>query len=407
MLKLCDIMNPLEKAKEFLLKTQDKNGSWNKGKISTSGPDYLQLVLALTSQAVRSLLYLDGDTKQISLGINFCYKDIIEESDPLELIALKLNVLNYSNADYIEQTKKKLVKILTKRQDRKGFWSIFPINSNLTNTMVAEALDKNNVEKLNSWLLKNKATDGIGWGLNETSSTSQVSFTANCFLCLMLTQNYYDEKIENFLIQKQMKDGGWPSSELTYPYESTIYGTSLAILSLLYMKGITKEVKKGINFLLEHQLADGSWGLKKDDKEGEYFTTYYAIRTLVYFNVLEKIDNYIYNAIENRVAFNRFIFTSFEKRLKENYQNSYLKNIFNSSLATTQSAIERRKEIINILQEKGEMDVSDVIDNLKDRNFDINKKTHLAQIKNDMKALVDLGIILENKKKYFLTMRVL
>jgi squalene cyclase len=61
------------------------------------------------------------------------------------------------------------------------------------------------------------------------------------------------------LLQEQREDGGWAQLPTL---ESDAYATGLALYALQQGGGVSSQhpaVKKGIRFLLERQLSDGSW----------------------------------------------------------------------------------------------------------------------------------------------------
>ena len=140
------------------------------------------------------------------------------------------------------------------KQSKEGYWPGFPKTSNLTNFIVIDSIKKYEckeaLEKIKEWTLNHKAKDGIGWGLNDDDKDSQVSFTVNALLTLLPCKESAKskdiEKAIEFLESKQIKDGGWPSSNLTYPAESTTYATSLVCLILLRTKDINSKNKESL-----------------------------------------------------------------------------------------------------------------------------------------------------------------
>ena len=269
-----DIKNALEKGKDYLLKKQNDEGYWvSETSTVSKGPEYLQKPIVRTSEIVEALLHLElEDTSPINKGIYYCYKEKVEDTDTIELLSSKLKALSYSNVQYIQKKAKQIFKIILERQNKEGYWPSFPKTSNLTNYLVAESLReydcKEDLEKLRKWLIEHKAKDGQGWGINESSEKSQVSFTANAILTIFNQEDINNKEIENgikFLESKQMKDGGWPSSELTYPNESTVYATALVCLILIKTKDNINDkiIESSIKFLLNTQLKNRSWPFKK------------------------------------------------------------------------------------------------------------------------------------------------
>ncbi|MBS3152898.1 terpene cyclase/mutase family protein [Candidatus Woesearchaeota archaeon] len=308
------------------------------------------------------------------------------------------------------------------KQSKEGYWPGFPKTSNLTNFIVIDSIKKYEckeaLEKIKEWTLNHKAKDGIGWGLNDDDKDSQVSFTVNALLTLLPCKESAKskdiEKAIEFLESKQIKDGGWPSSNLTYPAESTTYATSLVCLILLRTKDInSKNLEASIKFLINSQLPDGSWPLKKGEEKGVHFATCFVIKTLRYYQYLkEKLkEQDVYNLlknIENKELIINYLINEFESSIRKGFLIIKPEEILDKILATTSSAVKRRKIVLEILENEGEKDTADIIDALKrlEGYKGLHKKSHLAQIKNDMDALLNLGFVEEHNRKYFLVKKI-
>ena len=81
------------------------------------------------------------------------------------------------------------------------------------------------------------------------------------------------------------------------------------------------------------------------------------------------------------------------------------KALLNSRLlGSTKSAIDRRKEILRILDENGPKDIAQIIDFLREKPAykNLNKKSHMTQIKNDVEYLRALNLIAEFEREYYL-----
>ena len=176
---------------------------------------------------------------------------------------------------------------------------------------------------------------------------------------------------------------------------------------------LNEQINKGIQFLLDIQLSDGGWPLKKGDASQNY-TTCYAIKVLVqYLYILtefEKPD--IKELIEltnvSTPAITRYLFHKLRTELKENYQTAYKNVLVERAIATTENAADRRFHILSILDQKGALDTAQIIDELKaNPEFrHLHKRSHLAQIKNDMSSMEKLGLIEENHRKYYLVVKI-
>lgn len=412
-----EIKESTNKAKEFLLSTQNEEGYWSSDISENKGPQYLQKPISITPQIIETLILLNlKDLSPVNKAIFYCYKEKVEDSDPIELLAYQLKALSYSNTKFIEKKAKKILAIILNKQTKEGYWPSFPKTSNLTNFIVTEIISNykpENLNKIKSYLLKNKSKDNLGWGLNEEDKV-QVSFTANAILTLFYCKedimNKNIQEAVKFLESKQTKDGGWPSSNLTYPVESTTYATALVCLVLLRTKDIENvNLKLGIKFLLNSQLENGSWPLKKGDNKGEYFTTCLVVKTLLYYNYLkEKINeentSKLLENFQNKEYITNYLLNEFEVNIKTNFLKVNPESLLDKILATTPSAVKRRKIILNILEDEGEKDTANIIDDLKrfEGYKSLHKRSHLAQIKNDMDTLVNLGFVEQYNRKYFL-----
>ncbi len=80
-------------------------------------------------------------------------------------------------------------------------------------------------------------------------------------------QQEYIREAVNYLQRMQNDDGGWGESNDSYypprhyrPYQSTAFQTAWALLALLAVgEAHTDTVKKGIQYLIDHQADDGQW----------------------------------------------------------------------------------------------------------------------------------------------------
>ena len=237
-----ELLSSVKKAVEFLLNNQNEEGSWYSTTIDYKGPTYLQKAISVTPQVIDSLVYLNlEDNSQINKAILYCFKEKLDIADPTELLALQLLALNYSNTKAIGIKAKQLVEFILKKQSDEGYWHSFPKISNLTTFFVIPSIReyecKENIEKAKNWILNSQSKDNLGWGANEEAGEAQISFTANAILSLLeADENIKNKKIQDsieFIKSKQLKDGGWPSSSLTYNKDSTTYATALVCLALI------------------------------------------------------------------------------------------------------------------------------------------------------------------------------
>ena len=102
------------------------------------------------------------------------------------------------------------------------------------------------------------------------------------------------------------------------------------------------------------------------------------------------------------------IVEDFEQKTKNKYLDSIYTNLINAKLlGTTAPAIKRRKEILKILAAEGEKDTAELIDSLKIiKGYEkLNKRYHLAQIKNDMVHLEALKLVNVNERRRYFVVR--
>ena len=117
-----EIKISLDNAQTYLLSKQSQEGCWVSETITESkGPEYLQKPIVRTSEIIDALIHLElENTSPINKGIYYCYKEKVEDTDVLDLLALKLKALRYSNVQYIQKKAKQILKIIIERQNKEG-----------------------------------------------------------------------------------------------------------------------------------------------------------------------------------------------------------------------------------------------------------------------------------------------
>ncbi|RME77761.1 hypothetical protein D6774_03415 [Candidatus Woesearchaeota archaeon] len=416
----------LEHAKNYLLQQQNTNGSWTyENAVNIQGPEHLHRPLFLTSMALNTLLLIaPRNTAAISRAIHYVSEQKIDENDHVDLLASQLWGIKAGNTRRLEEKKEELLNLILKRRSPEGIWREFSGASNLTlyGVMlgIRDLVEDSIYAPLRAWLLTHKAQDGIGWGLHENFESTQVSFSTNAMLTLLYAGedplNKDIQQAKEFLLSSHLtSEGGWPSSALTIPKESTTYGTALTIITLLHTHEDLQDerVKKGISWLLETQLPNGSWPLRRDGQGGEYYTTYYAVKALRYYQYLqEQLTKHevrvLLKHVEHPCYLARYLFRMHDLEMLAHYRNSFGFDLLERSLATTEAATQRRKTILDILSSHSALDCAQVLDALKEFNTykHLNKRSHLAQIKNDLDALVKLGLVHEHRRRYFLVRKI-
>jgi len=411
----------LEKAASFLEKNQQPDGSWSiVGPFGHKEPPYYQKPIVLTPEAILTLI-LSKNRRYLPLvskAINFCLKEEVTDQDHIDLWAWKAIALALSNTETCKKEHPKIIQFLEKHQAQEGYWPCFPSTYNLTNYSVILALHRigreSALKKAKSWLLKNKAADGIGWGFNHESKESEVSFTGNVTFALLLAgQDPLSgdlQKVKDFLLSKQLADGGWPSSKATIADKSTVYSTAFVVtcLSILSENTSAKQIEKGLKFLLDAQNPDGGWPLTKKEKS-EFYTTYYASYALALYKYLkENLDSPKFSYLKEKLPVQQlaqFLLLKFEEELTNWVRTATNEALADSNLiGSTFDAVMRRKDILRTLSKTIELTPAEIIDELKkDKKYEhLNKRSHITLIKNDLDYLRSLKLVFEQNNRYFI-----
>lgn len=415
------IENLFKKATSYLIRKQRKDGSWKGYAIQHKEPSVLQKEIVTTAEGVLALNISadfsdDSAFDSINSGLFYCINFDLGEKDPIEWWAFKLYALRNTNIPLAQKEIKKIRKHIASTQSKDGFWPTFPSTFNLLNNIAIRALmgsEYNDVlQKSASWFKRSMAKDGVGWGIDDKSEKSEVTFTSNVITSLVISgvdpSEKFIQKSKKFLEEKQYKNGGWPSSRFTV-HKPTIYSTAITLETLMLISDnpFSNVIKKGISFLVKNSYKGGGWPLLPGEKP-EIYTTYFAINTLYFYDFLRQRWN------DEDVVFLRkftkpqhitsYLYREFDLHLRRRFAERNFYQIAGSrSLGSTISAIKRRRRIISILANEGPKDVSEVIDSLrkiKDYSY-LNKKAHMTQIKLDLEYLRSIRIIHKKGHKYF------
>lgn len=421
-----NISNALEKARQFLVNNQKPNGAWFvAGPLAHKEPPHYQKEIVLTPEAISALVLINNKDSLNAVGraLNFCLQQQLSDRDHVDLWAWKAVGLSHSNTKLCQKMFDQIVEFLEKQQTKTGHWPCFPSTYNLTNYSVLYAIRKHakeaTLQKARGWLLKNKAKDQLGWGFNHESDESEVSYTGNVVFALMLVgEDPLAEELQEarkFLEDRQLADGGWPSSKTTIRDRSTSYGTAFATLSLVLLSEdpFNKAVEKGTKFLLEAQNEDGGWPLVKDGKS-EFYTTYYVVYALAFYKYLrENFANPKFAYLARKLKsqhLTQFLLQNFEDEKFNWIVAASIKSaITDRMLGATFDAVMRRKDILKTLSDIGQLDIAGIIDALKEnpKYQHLNKRSHMTLIKNDLDHLKSLNLVFEQDNKYFVVADVL
>ncbi|MCD6476825.1 MAG: terpene cyclase/mutase family protein [Candidatus Aenigmarchaeota archaeon] len=400
----------LERAGDYLVKEQKQDGSWEVKKVFHNEPLDWQKDIVVISQNIRTLIMLNSHKyiKSINKGIYFCCKQEFNNNVPIIWNTSKLKLLKYLSS--MEEEKEKIFKIIMKNENG-GYWYYFPKTFNLANycaiSSIYDMISSIKANQIKRWIIENKAKDKKGWGREEHSDKSSYAFTSNMIESLILLgEDPLSKDIQiasKFIKESQNKDGSWKNSNLTST-KSTTYATSLAALVVMITSDnpFNENIEKAIKYLLNSSHKNGGWPLIKGEKP-EYYSTYYVIRTLVFYNYLKEKWKYLRGMKIKPQRAAAFLFRGFEKYLKERFRILMLENTLNSNiLGNTKQAKERRYDILKILA-NGPREIADIIDELKknEKYSYLTKKYHITQIKFDLEHLKNLNLVGKHKYEYY------
>jgi prenyltransferase beta subunit len=416
------IDSALQKACTFMTEKRNAEGYWSSDTIKHNEPLELQKPIVRTGEAI--LTYVAAKNKEslplLSYALQFCLDNSLEDSDPLSLWAWKLMVASLSNTQRAKKIQKQCADLLIRQQNKAGFWPYFPGKTyNLNNYLILWSLKdydcKQTLNRAAEWLKKTRAKDKQGWSFDDKQSKSEVSFTSNIILTLIsLGEDPTSEILQTakrFLEDAQLPGGGWHSSSRTVYGQPTTYGTAIATLSLMLLANnpLNEKVAQGVNYILKRQLSDGGWSLTEEDKVGKSYTTYHCALTLAFYKFLkENLSLPKYSILKGKVApqyLTQILWKAFEEDRTYWLKLTMTQSMLNSKLlGSTNDAVNRRKDILKILDETRALTVAEIIDELKKKEIysHLKKRSHITQIKNDVEYLKSLNIIYEFDGKYFI-----
>jgi len=404
----------LKKSSELLLQNQEENGSWTKV-AEHAGHKIYQYPLILTSQAVQSLiLTLDlSYIKTIRKGLAYCLNSDFDDKTEIDISSWAVSTLLFSNTQAYLNKAKQGVGFLLHRQNAQGYWPRYPKTNILTNfsalRAVKEYLPEDKATIFKEWLIKNKASDGIGWGFDATEQTESRFTSYGILSFLMCGASPGDENIQKareFIKQNQDENGCWRLPETL----DIVHRTSLSTLVLMLTSEnpFNKNVEKAVEFLISTQKEDGSY-------------KYWSIHSIYFTHLLFSFYLYLKQRWNSEALVNLrkqlthpqtmtlYLFRQFEQGIKVNLQLAIYKSVLSSHvLGTTNRAVERRQDILRVLDTQGAKTTAELIDSLKEKGEykHLRKKSHLTQIKSDVEFLRSLNLIDEDHRKYYSSFRV-
>lgn len=417
MIEISKIDESLEKAADFIARHQNKDGSWKLEQVKHNQPMELHKDIVVSAENVMTLITCNKTKyiENINKAYHFIHEYPLSEADPLSWWAYKLWAYNYSFGGIYKEDIKKYVDFILKKQ-KKGFWYTYPSTNNLINYFCISALYEHTkqdvLDATRKWLKKH-SVKGKGWGKDEESSEVIESFTSLGVLtmikCGESPNSKHLQEAKKFLESKQNSDGTWNSSRYTTK-KPTSYSTVIGTLSLMLLSKnpFNKRVERSINALLKWQKR-GGWPYLATGPN-LYFTTFFAVRTLAFYKYLKeqwnKPEIKLLKLKLTHQEVSTFLFLSFEDHLRKKFKDTVIKNILASKiLGTTIRAVERRKDILNVLFEKKALSIAQIIDELKkqEKYSYLNKKYHITQVKSDMEFLRGLNMVSKITDLYYVT----
>lgn len=390
------IIQFVDKACNFLIKDQNKDGSWTlNGEKIKSPPVPYQKSLILTSQAVQALIYnvKPEYVDAIQKGLHFCISYPLSKDDPIDLWAWKLSALYFSNILRSEKSKQEILEVIKEKQEDSGAWPYYPNTFTLTNYSVSNSIYKYDLTSKNRaihWF--NSAKKKEGWSKDGSDKNIEPSFTANAMLSLIKLGETPPIESIRYLEKEQKENGGWRVLKDSGNWGSiTSYSTSLCILALILSRGNPDKIEKGIEYLLQCQEDSGKITRTPVEKEKYHYLFYYVIKALMYY-------------ISNVSSLREFEFV----KKRELFVSSYKNVLMSRALGVTEKSRKRRIDILKAL-ENGSKEIAQIIDYLKlDKKYShLNKKSHITQIKSDVEYLRSIRLIGKLDRKYFISLDLL
>lgn len=385
------------KVAKFLVKTQNSDGTWRKP--IKNEPRALFTKIATAAEGAKTLIYtgVGNTSKAIKKAFAYVMNYPLEEADPIDLFAIKLKILKIAGRE-----DKKLEEWLKEKNPLK--YGKVPFLSLQIFSETLGYLD----EKVRDEVKKGKAAGKYGWGTFPKDKKTYPTSTSNVLLSLLLAgedpHQKWIQKARVFLERSQNKNGSWNSSRLTVE-KPTVYATAIAttVLMLLSRNPFNKRVEAGIRYVLDAQNEDGGWPFRKGENSGLYPTMYATKLLRFYLYLKENLKNKEYLTkffTPQRVTC--YLYRKFEFELpKLLLKEVCIKDLLNSkAIAATKEAIRRRRDIIKILL-KGKKDVAGIIDELNKIGYNLNKKSHITQIKFDVEHLREMNLIEKVGNEYF------
>jgi len=189
----------------------------------------------------------------------------------------------------IKKSINKGVKFLIKNQKEDGSlylnndtrWQVWETANAYIAVNSTDTKNKNFLDKSIEFLLDNQRDDGsFSHDVNFKKNHYCIETTSVCLHALSINKKDITKGI-NFIIEKQNSDGSWDIGTpeiIKYRRWPSVTGFALNILIDYYSN--KENITKGIEYILNSQLNDGSWGSKWIYYDTSYYTLYPILSSL-------------------------------------------------------------------------------------------------------------------------------
>jgi len=412
------IKSAIEKSCDFLLNSQEKDGSWITEATDTWYILY-QHPIILTSEAIQALIFAIKPQyiPNIQRGLYYCLQNKPSDKEDIDIHAWRLMALNFSDSPIFVGERMKIRDLICSQQTKQGYWIRFPATTMLTNFSVVSAIKNYPVDKefstIKEWLVKNKAKDGFGWGFEPGEKESRDSSTAEAILTLLYCgeppTSEVIQKARKYLESTQFDDGYW--HRFRDKSKKSVHVTATCVLALMLTSEnpFSKHVENGIKFILSTQ-TEGGYYLRK-----AVHVIYYVHFLLNFYMFLKNMWNLIpvktlREGTQHPQNVTLYLFRKFDKEVEQRLNRAIYSSVVNSQmLGTTSRAVKRRIDILKILNEQGAKTTAEIIDSLKqlEQYKSLSKKSHLTQIKSDVDFLRHLKLINEHRHKFYSSFKII
>jgi len=424
---LTEIKVALPNIREWFKKTQLKFG-WSRcyAKESEESP-------WATAESLLGLYFLGEPLNSLAIRRGFLYyfhnfpekkywNELVWNPRTIDALPWSIEALALGRSNMCKKLCEEALSALIERGSKCGrYWPDDSVMVLYTCAMTLKALHlingKRELQELQEYLVselrKWKAYDG-GYGTQVGDRESDPCYTAHileAFLDIGATDQKEIEILTNIIKKKRKKDGGWNNGAITFPdetlgvspEESNVEATSQCVVALLKSgEPLNSEyIVDGIKWLLNPKLRNSDYGFRlTETTEVRNFATYYAAYAFLHYNILAEfyrryqdilkdieLDNRVRRLLHN-LAFDKY-FSQLKLRdvnlniLK--FSGDFPRRLF----STKEGAAKRRLQILSLL-DKHPMTTLELT-----KAMGLNPRTAETKVKEDIKFLVEAGLVFE------------